>query len=296
MNAKMRDVAIGILSSTIMILIGYQLNDYLARDRISIELVDFQPEMRGFPYRTPEFQQLMRNNVFEGWLQFSKGKDQLEVFDQEHTDTLSASETGDLVVTLKQFLEFDQKHLEVLKKLAARMTTASNNADQLALIKEARSAFLFESVEYYPDDLKTWTKNTSKRITTAEEAKELASNALTCAQEFKSARTGGLWLSVTFLNSGNTDGLIRSGGGNLRLAGRTEQIPIVLDDESGPGVSKRTIIAKYFRVDEGAASAAQLQTFRTLVQQGGNLSGTVTVKDFRNKTIHSGTFAFPVGA
>jgi len=294
MNAKMRDIVIGILTSTMMIFIGYGLNDYLSRDRISIESVEFEPEMSELTYRTTTpFQRLMQNRVFLGWLGFSKSKDEGAVFDQEHKDGLSAYEARQVAVILKQFLEFEDKSLGDLKKIDANMMSTPSKVNEDALIKQAKSLFLFESTEYYPNDLKTWSKNISARIKASEEAKDLAHDILSYVQNFKSIRTGGLWIHITFLNSGNTDGLIRSEG-NLELEGRPEHIPIILDDDKGPAIGKRSIVALYFRCDEANAVSAQLQTFRALIQQGGNLSGSVTVNDFRRSLIHSGKFAFPV--
>ena len=132
-----------------------------------------------------------------------------------------------------------------------------------------------------------------RRIPTNEKAKELAELIFDDLKRFKFTRTGGLDILVIFLNSCNTDALAKPDG-VLELVDRRELIPITLYEGTATRIEKRSMIEVRFRINEGKASLNQLKNLKELVKNKSPISGVIEVKDFRNKTIRSRPFPFPV--
>jgi len=296
-SGKIRDIIIGLLVSTIMIFIGYKLNDYFARERVSIEYVEFLPEMNYLPYKADMFSRLIENRQFRYWLSRAPIV-RYDLF-MGPPNFFTPSQVKTLISVMEEFVQFVREDSGASKKLKATLKNVqSQQQDISTLIEEANSVFPESDLDYLygreAEDVMNWIdRELKRRIPSNEKAKELAKLIFDDLKRFESTRTGGLDILVIFLNSGNTDGLAKPDG-VLELVDRPELIPITLYEGTATRIEKRSMIEVRFRINEGEASPDQLKNLKELVKKKSSISGVIEVKDFHNKTIRSRPFPFPV--
>lgn len=132
-----------------------------------------------------------------------------------------------------------------------------------------------------------------------EEMKECVSNATEIIRDIQNAKrekTGEVDIMVTLLNSGNTDGLIRSDG-KIVISGIDEPLDIIYQDDpkgglqgldytpAAIGIEKRSMISVTFSLDDSTTSPAALKTLRESVKNRARIEFSVELKDFRDQTI-----------
>lgn len=297
MKDKVRDIIIGILTGTVMIFIGYNLNDYLAKERISIEHVEFLPEMNMLSRDPKIFSQLINSPQFNSWLIFLQTSAVQNLFFTPKKETYSPSEVNILITSTKEFIKFLHKDTEACRILEKKLKNYEINSDLKVIVEEARLIFFYDS--FYDDEPENTINNIKKqlgrRISDNEYIKNHANNLLTYLTNFQAIRTGGIDIIIIFLNSGNTDGLIMPEG-TLELVGegRKERMPIALKESKVVKIEKRSMMEVSFVVDEGKAVQDELNNFKELVKKGFPISGVIEVKDFRTDVIRSKTYSFPV--
>jgi len=122
MKDRLRDIIIGILTSTVMIFIGYNLNDYLAKERISIEHVEFLPEMNVLSRNPQIFSHLINSQQFTTWLFYLQTTAVQNLFSSPNMKgTYSPSEVKTLITSTKEFINFLHKDSEDCRVLENKL-------------------------------------------------------------------------------------------------------------------------------------------------------------------------------
>ena len=297
MKGKIRDIIIGILTGTLMIFIGYSLNDYLAKERISIEHVEFLPEKNRLS-RNPEiFSHLMNSDQYSNWLINLQTRTVQKLIYSRDKENYSPSEVNILIASTKEFIKFLIEDSKACRKLEQNIKNYNPDSDLKPIVEEARSIFFY--FYFYEDDPQKNLKNIKgqlqRRLSDNEFIKVHANNLLTYLINYKASRTGGIDITIIFLNSGNTDGLIMPEGTLVLVGeGRKERMPIALKESKVMKIAKRSMMEVSFVVDEGKAVQDELNNFKELVKKGFPISGVIEIKDFRTDLIRSKTYGFPV--
>jgi hypothetical protein len=298
MKGKVRDIIIGILTGTVMIFIGYNLNDYLAKERISIEHVEFVPEMKMLSVKPKFFSPVINSQRFSMWLSFLQTGAVQKLFYTFQKDAYSPSEVNILVTAIKEFIKYLDKDFQDSRILERKLKKYKINDDLDAIAEEARLIFLYDFFYYGEPEkiINNIKQNLNKRISGYEYNKKCATILLNYLTNFQALRTGGIDITIIFLNSGNTDGLIMPEG-TLELVGdgRKERMPIALKESKVMKIEKRSMMEVSFIVDEGKAVHNELDNFKELIKKGFPISGVIEIKDFRTDVIRSKTYSFPVG-
>jgi hypothetical protein len=132
-----------------------------------------------------------------------------------------------------------------------------------------------------------------KKIQELEDTGRLATELESAARNFTGTRTGGLYVHVTFLNAGNTDGLIKAEG-SLIIADRSETLPTLQFDDKVQKVEKRSVSEAWYAINDSAASKSAADDLHQMVKGGAAVTGIAEFSDFRGGVVRSPKVPFPL--
>lgn len=300
MKQRIREILIGglfvLLSSPITIFIGYQLNNYLARDKITIEHVDLLAETKKMPFLEKEFRQLLESDSFDRYLWLSVGYGSGTVFRVRRD--LDKEEVKSACGTLEGFLVYAADREPRLKKYVERLENynAGDNIDDLVVWTGPDVCYYITRFAQNPQQTIIELRETFRlEILGLGLTKKLVNVILLMLRSFQPKRTGGLQIKLGLLNSGNTDGLIRQDG-ILELVNEQKWIPITEVGDIGqlPKVEKRSMAQMTFKMNEAKASQDDIKLIKNLLLHNISSPIVVEVYDIRNRPIRAKGYTLPI--
>jgi len=281
--------------------VGYQLNDYLSRDRITIQNVEVIPATK--KYAIDRKKLAIINNSREISILSSGG-----YLLPDLPDKLSNSQ----LKWVKRYLNTKKASAEIFKdkmRSAVKNITPLNDnssGEELLAATELMSipTLFFNPKETKKKDilaaLERTEKNLSDYITTI-------TQLISEMEAFKSVRTGDFEVVVTLLNSGDTDGLIKYEG-TMKVDTYKESIPIRVNLSSSQGgggmsmfmpftsipekqqstkIEKRSMVQISFTIDKDNGGGKIIGEIERKVSQRKSFEVSVKLVDFRGENIDS---------
>lgn len=281
-------VLIGLFVFILSTPLGYFFNYYFNKDDITIENVELVPEFEKLNFNRDLYSEIEN---LKG-VMYSFGGN----INQEYSDELSEYERNLLLHQLKIDMRKTSSNIKKMNVILDKI-----NKDDLSVEVQNWTRL---NIPYYliPPNEKITKKNLLEqinfRIKSLEKLTEKLELLINQINSFKKNRNGDCKITMTFLNSGNTDGLIRPEG-QLILDGYDESISLKIlkpefnsvgytyfpvqtnDKENSTAVSKRSMVNITFVIDEDEVKKGILEEFQAILKSKQGFKFRVKVTDFR---------------
>jgi hypothetical protein len=297
-----------VIITPITVYLTYGLNDYLSKDKISIERVDLIPHTTKPLYPSKEIMVLDQNLRFKNYLasrgstvyQFNPG-----FYRNPLRQYLNRKDIDEIITVLNDFSKFDEE-LKIREDAAIQKLENYNRGDNIyGIISSLRHPHVIYAPIVGENDaevvksLLELLRNSRNYI---ESAHQYTSNILNILEGFKPERTGMVEIEIILLNSGDTDGLVKQEG-KLYINNRIKD-PIYITEKSRRNneynlldipeqirsIPKRSMVQKIFTIDVSGTPSGILNTFKNMVIDGDRTPYKVTLDDIRDVPIHSNPF------
>ncbi|WP_281612657.1 hypothetical protein [Flammeovirga sp. SubArs3] len=285
------DLGIGLGIFIISTLIGYFFNSYMSKDDINIENVEIIPEYHRFNFNRKLFSEIETlketSFMFGGRIM------------QEYPDELNENYKAILLSQLKRDLSKANAKLTQLNKLKQNIETGDILIESQSLIN------FYPTYQNQKPTKEKLLKQVDYKIASITRLQEKEKALLNEIRQFRKSRNGKCKISITFLNSGNTDGLVKPEA-KLIIKPYDEPIAIkVLDSEennqlspyfpvsqSSPKVStaipKRSMVNLKFQIVEDEVGKKRiLEDLQQMLIKKQNFRCKVRITDFRNDEYES---------
>ena len=295
------EIITGVLIFIISTFLGYQLNDYLSRDRITIQNVEVIPATKKYAIDRKRLAVINNSSHIS---MFSSGGYLLP----DLPDELSNSQLEWLKMHLNTKKASADIFADRLSAALKNISSISDNASGKELLA-ATDLVSIPSLYFEPNETKK-----GEVLASLERAESNVKNYITTINQlivemdsFKSVRTGDFEIVVTLLNSGDTDGLIKYDG-TMKIDSYKESIPISVDLTSPQGdyqkpmymsypsisdkrqstrVEKRSMVQIIFVVDKDNVGGKIIGEIKKKVSKEQSFEISVQLVDFRGERIDS---------
>ncbi len=307
-KSKAREALIGglvaIALSPVGIVVGYLLNDYLAREKLLIAYVELTPltdaftvndEIRGFFGRSRRFENFKRH--------MSLRYDSPLVNALEDGQAIRGEDRDAVIHQLSQLVAYCKEGQSALLDLEAHIEAGndlSSFSPELGRVALGDAAFFLPPLG---DDSARAEATTAIMLLRRDSLETMAQAArLKVSLEFYTPRrTGQLEVLVTIVNQGNTDGLVR---GNAELQLDTGQIvPLVAFTESFDAnrtlpvvmhpVPKRSVSNLFFYLDTARSAPGSHEALTRALDSFAEVPVFVRLRDTRDEPIESDLYTLP---
>lgn len=306
----LRTTLVGLLTSIVLIIVGYKLNDWMSRDRLTIEYIQFKPQSQSLQSKPETAGELQRNPEFAQWGGASPFSPCTSVLSDQVSRSWNAPAIKQMTLCLNSFSDHLAQIIPALEQ--ARTSAAGSTGDLshlLASVQPDLSADAINRISHATTP-REQSGAVMQEIKTAiaidMQAKDLSSQLLGYLKTYKAERTGELEVWVTVLNGGDTDGLIRPEAA-LSLSDSNLQplsIKLAPSDQflsspqegitsSARSIPKRSSTTLVFRLTPQELDRDTRGHVVKDIRGMANLAGSVVLKDIRNSPISSKQFAFP---
>jgi hypothetical protein len=315
-------IMVAVLTVIVTVPTTYFINEYLSRDHISIETIEIKPIMRGFSlsddlmYQTSADYGNVRSE-FHIWLDQQPQKvqdifrERQTYFDDDDFENFSAAVTrfltwldkriGDTVEFQSRWERRPKRPLDTSERSTSRRSSTQPSAEEMyfdfmrkdfpRLLKVAKALRIIVDDDIINDE--TLSESAADRLKRLQESKTIFSELKSNANSFKKERTGDVNIHVTFVNLGNTDGIITSHGWLLLDSG--ERLPMKEWDGNDLKVEKRSALAASWTLDNDKASRKEEDYFFQLMKHYADKTATLELIDFRGRVIRSAATKLPIG-
>jgi hypothetical protein len=306
MNEITKFIITSLLSAIIFAPAGYYISDYLSKDNISIEQVDFIPETNNFSLSQEDYRALTRStsigkydriNMHLKDLLFraaykTKVSDNAENF--QLRQGISRKELDVFIELIEDYVKWKMNHDNLRNGYIKRLEEykdGDNIVDIVAYANEHDVWDIFEAKNYNTipillkryKDLKSAHSNDDTIIT----------KILNDMKNFKQKRTGWMKINVAFLNFGNTDGLV-SRHGFLYINDEAKVKIKIVDNTLIPKVEKRSMFQTDFEIIRDESIPKDIELLNKILIDGSQSKASIEVYDIRGKTIRSRNFSLPI--
>ncbi len=283
-------IAVAVVTAIIVAPATYFINDFLARDRVSVAAVEFEPSYTEYILDTSplleNYESKYAYSEFKNWTrtQTIKLSDLLENRDGK---SLNKSERELLATSLEKFVAYIEGTAKEIDGLKAEFEKYPENPLARAELLR-RASELDVKYRLPPDQLSQSAAlaAANSRQAALKKSAEVASKMAVELKTFVPARTGDLAIHVTFLNSGNTDGVVKPEG-HLSILDRTERLVIHEFDWKAIKVEKRAVADAWFAIDSGTSNPQEIAELSTLVKNRSPVFGKVEFSDYRGQSVTS---------
>ena len=313
-KVPIREVLIGVTVAVCAGFLGYKVNDYLSRDKISIERVDLIANTTKLPYPLKEMMEINKSPRFQNYLlsrgltvyQFNPG-----FYNRPSRSSLQKQDVDDIIRVLEDFSKFDEE-LQAREHAAIKQLENYKTGDNLSGIWSTlsysgyRLAPLVASTDTEKaKNMLDFIKNERSNIEVVHQYKNAILSVL---KSFKPERTGMVTIKLILLNSGNTDGLVKPDG-ELHIGNRNDPVYIIeknlYDEEVDDtryfyiqyrfqSVPKRSLVQRIFTINESKTAQGTLNEFKSMVKRGLATPTRITLFDIRDDPIRSRDSQLPV--
>lgn len=286
------DIGIALGIFIISTLLGYFFNSYVTKDNISIENVELIPTYHSLEFNSELFSEIetLKENSF-----------MLSGVGHNYPDELNENYRNLLSSQLKRDISKANAKISIIKKLKQSIEKGEIPIESQNLI---RIYTLTPNQKITPQEI---LKRVDYHITSLTKLQQKETELLDEIQEFKKNRNGNCKISITFLNSGNTDGLIRPQA-ELLIDGYDETIalkvfegkentefnPYLPSSHTSPATStaiaKRSMVNITFGIDEDEVKKGIFDEFRQKLIEKQSFNYVVKITDFRNDEYKSGSY------
>jgi hypothetical protein len=306
MNEVTKIILYGLFSALVFGPLGYFINDYLSKDNIKIEHVDFIPEMNNFLLPQEDYTLLTKITSVGRYGDINPHLSSL-LFRASHKTGFSEStenfklryginkkELDALIESIKDFIKW-KTNIDNIRNGYIKRLEGYKDGDSLvdimiyandSDIRNACSNSSQNAVSLLLDRFKTM-----KNYYTSEDTN--ISRILNNMRNFKQKGTGWMKINVVLLNSGNTDGLF-SRDGLLSINGETNIKIKISNNNIIPKVEKRSMLQTDFEIIKGESPPKDIEILNHILINGLLSKGSIEVKDIRGNPIRSRDFTIPV--
>lgn len=275
--------------------IGYYFNDWQTKDIISIEQVEATPLFSRIPFNREIVRDL--NMVHSFQLPIPIAIQSYDWFGPELTDEQANSilyQLEHISYVCSNLLETYSRDLTFLKaqepnlrfyQLASKLTP-----NYVPPIYDSSNTTTLDLIAMYEE-----------KVLDVEQYMSKISQHEKYLKDFNTTRTGEVLISITLLNKGNTDGLIKRRA-TLNIATYDQSIPLkIIDSNFYTGnqmsptliatppttIYKRSMNQVLFEVDKSRVNGSMLKELNALIKNANPFTFTVSLTDFRGDTIKS---------
>jgi hypothetical protein len=301
LSRVMSSAIVAVVTGVILVPATFAINGYLSRDHIGLEAVEIIPEVSSFHRDQQIWQKLTRSeegfnsfySEYQNWLSSQSTPVRTILFNEQNS--ISEHERLLLKDALQSYVEFLNRRLVEVQRLQDSWNKASG-ADELPVVDEIAMArvmvFARDPRDIMPPRQKV-ADGLKQKLDELQESRKLASDLAGTLGAFQESRTGDLTIHATFLNTGNTDGLVKPEA-TLKLVEREVAVPMTSCNGGMLKVTQRSVAEGWFKLDEVKAAKGDLADLRTIVKQGNSASGIVEAQDFRGSIVSSKRIPFPL--
>lgn len=297
-SSKMWKGALAIIMIALTAYVTSRVNSYLARDRISIEAINIDPDFEQFELDSTQKSVVIelagnRDAEFSTWL--SMQPDWAYKLFCDHDDTFNKEDFRRFKSTLERFsryLDTRISDLEQFKKaigdLPPKPSTRATDEQRSNYWNEYdRKAMPFiRRFHTPPEEIETRLGSLKDEQTKIRPVVEH------CTNFDSNHRTGYITIKLSLLNFGDTDGVI-SPAGVLRIDDGDE-VPLNEWTRSIQQVQKRSVATVYYQVDWQQTKPAKLEYLKNLVTNKADKSVQVLIRDTSGKEILSQRAKLPI--
>lgn len=312
-KSRIRETLIGavvaLVFSPIGIFIGFNLNDYLARDNLSIVGIELFPEVEELHLNDESILLLKRSWIYKGFDQedlLSYGSILSSVIEKDQS-----LNQNNIAAFLNQLTKLESYMSEMEGALKSVLHYLENYKPNLQLPEELRDhQSIFNYFFLYADKIKdasfrnNWINDTKRRFPDIEEARIRIRGFQAISHTYRFPRTGRMRIKVLIVNKGNTDGLV-SGAGKLVMIDEDKAIIEVtayrrtLDDYGSQkvffeSVPKRSITILELWVDEERTSRKVLNSLKGALKNNNPDKVLLKLVDARGRSFQSKVKTLPV--
>src|ERR1700682_277484 len=218
----LQNTALTVVTSIMLILIGYWLNSWLSRDSLSIEYVRFIPERQvQLPFKQIDrnLHDLRLNYRFQAWQPGSvpyTGFPGCLLPMVPDNSNLTRETAKSLRSCLESFADYNEEDTKFLMKSSSTLEKSPDQADLNSILANILGGTPWTQAtdEVYkeppPKKLQSTKRLLKDAIADSVEAGRLTSDSVEMLKQLKTIRTGRLLIIATIRNGGDTDGLIMS--------------------------------------------------------------------------------------
>jgi hypothetical protein len=313
MSESLRNSMLALVVSIVMVIVGYKLNDFMSRDRLTVEYVQFKPQTASLPPKAEQANELSRNSQFLQWCGSSPFSDCSYVFGDKLGTTWDAPVIARMKLYLHAFSDHVNQELEQLRQASSTLSQQMKPEDldglialvQPHLAPDAPATISRSATQ--EDRRRSLAEALNSAMQSDKEAAKLSQQILEYIQSYKAERTGELEIWVTVLNSGDTDGLIRPEA-SLALNDGTPKQPIKLISanrfspvmqaqdfpSSAVSIPKRSATTLVFKLIPKILSDPPRSQIINDIKKKSDLQGTLELLDIRNSPVDASKgFPFP---
>ncbi len=293
-KTKAREALIGgivaVILSPIGLYIGYQFNEYVTKDRISIQHIEIVADGTWLPFPSQTVRLLNKStDVWQDYLHQYSGltPKQIDVFFKGRD--LSKDDIKMALETLRGFVKHVDQMTARLSNYIDRLSKYSSGDtinDILKTDPDYAQMFALEGDAFIPK-LRDSFRAQNAAIPLI---KGLAQETIDILLGFKPQRTGDIILNLSLLNSGKTDGLL-NGCGVLELINEHLRIPITSPITK---VERGSAITIVYNIDKVRASTGQLDQLHHLIQKFSSSPYRITLYKTDGSTVTSDALTLPV--
>jgi hypothetical protein len=321
----LKNIALTVVTSIMLVLIGYWLNSWLSRESLSIEYVRFISEIQvQLPFKQiePKLHDLRLNSRFQIWNNEPGSFVGTPGCPMAlHPD--NPNFTRETVKWLQSCLEsFADNNEEDTKYLIKSSSALEKNPDQAVLNSILANILNGTSFSQGADEvfkeppqrkLQSTKRLLKDAIADSVEAGRLTSDSLEILKQLKAVPTGRVLVVATIRNSGDTDGLIMSAPENCLILNKNAgRLPIKLVGQFNAStgrfpprssaladtvvsITKRGAASVAFILDPSLLPEPPRVAVTDVIKeyQYSDLQGKIILKDMRNRDIESREFPFP---
>jgi hypothetical protein len=291
-----------IIIGAVGVYVGYYINDYLSKDNIRIEQVNFIPETNKFLLPEEDYK-IFKKLLDASWLELSYPnlrnllekatyKTESRSYSQLQQG-INKKELDMLVELIEDFMKrkksSDSKYDEYITRL--KQFKAGDNI--IDIMTHANEIYAWKYSDMNVDTISELSKRYENlRNVFLKQEKEIP-RIINGMKSFKQKIIGLMKINIAFLNLGNTDGLF-SKQGFLYIKDKHRIRIKISDDNLIPKVEKRSMLQTDFEIIEAESTPQDMEYLNKIMVNGLLTEASVELNDIRSKPIRSKNYPFPL--
>ncbi len=288
---------IGLVFSPLAAYMGYILNDYLSREKLSIANVELVPEVATFADSSGTGPAIFNSDLYR---QFAFGNRTTQGLSDQYS-TITKGSADEIRGRLRRFERFLLQHEKEMDSLQNILTKKTSGDILVRLISSgvAENPAIYQDVYYHVKNCLAQEKSNAQTI------RGKTGQFIAKLEKFPFTRTGKIRMYITLLNTGNTDGLVKSTG-ELVVVKNSSKVEIAISpySEDAPSstslsvtsakVEKKSMATYLFLVNSGDLADKDVRTLHELVKKNSTDELIFNLTDVYGRNIQSKKVALPI--
>lgn len=210
------------------IVMGFWLNDYLARPVLSIEYAELIPHIKEVEPPKQQINDLLKSAYFQSNVLNGKAGNANNLATYTSLERVSAEDFAKMTETTSKYLDLIKKRKTDLKEYTRTLGRSTLSEKELSKVVEQYNTVSGESKISFqkPDDIaNSLIPKINNEVKSIDETAQIAGKLMKKLSQ-KSKAIDRLYFRLNVQNRGNTDGLVRAKG-SVEFAGLNDKLSIV---------------------------------------------------------------------